>query len=248
MCGRYASFRSDEDLRDKFAIDEIVDTTPPPSWNVAPTDPVRIVVVRPPHGGSTNDGGPRTQLRTVSWGLVPSWTKPPAGKPASKVGGNLINGRAETITEKPAFRRAATLRRAVIPMDGYFEWQTHEDGRTKTPYYLTGANEEPLAAAGLYELWRDPTKADDDAHRWLWTCAVITTTATDSTGHIHDRSPLLLPDDFIDTWLDPSLTDADQVRDLVASVPEPHLVPRVVSPAVGNVRNNGPQLIEPVVT
>ena len=131
-------------------------------------------------------------------------------------------------------------------MDGYFEWRKHPDSKVKTPYYLTGADGQPLAAAGLYELWADPTKAQDDPTRWMWTCAVITTTATDSTGHIHDRSPLLLPQDIIDTWLDPLLIDSEHVRALVASVPRQHLVPRIVGPAVGNVRNDGPHLIEPV--
>lgn len=84
--------------------------------------------------------------------------------------------------------------------------------------------------------------------RWLWTYTVITTTATDSTGHIHDRSPLLLPPDFIDSWLDPSLNDAAAVRDLIAAVPQPQLSPHEVDPAVGNVRNNGPHLIEPVTS
>jgi putative SOS response-associated peptidase YedK len=246
MCGRYASFRSDEDLIDRFGIEEVVDPPPPSSWNVAPTDPVRIVVVRRPRGAEEAEAAARTQLRTVTWGLVPSWTKQSAGKPLSRVGSQLINARAETVTEKPAFRKAAARRRAVIPMDGYFEWQPRPDSRTKTPYYLTGEHDEPLAAAGLYELWRDPAKADDDPDRWLWTCTVITTTATDSTGHIHDRSPLFLPGDFVDTWRDPSLTDEQDVRELISAVPEPHLVPRVVSTAVGNVRNNGPHLVEPV--
>lgn len=205
-----------------------------PSWNVAPTNVMPVVLER------VEDDAPVRQLRPLRWGLVPSWAKDAA------IGSRMINARAETITEKPSFRHAAARRRAIVPMDGYFEWQKVPGGKAKTPYFLTGPDGAPLAAAGLYELWPDPAKAEDDPDRWLWTYAVITTTSTDSTGHIHDRSPLLLRADFVDTWLDPSLTDAETIRQLVASVPEPHLVPREVDPAVGNVRNNGPELVQPV--
>jgi putative SOS response-associated peptidase YedK len=234
MCGRYAQTRADDDLARDFAVQQVLLDAGGPSWNVAPTDVMPVVLER------VQDDAAVRQLRAVRWGLVPSWAKDDG------IGSRLINARAETITEKPAFRRAASLRRAIVPMDGYFEWQKHPDSRRKTPYYLTAGDGLPLAAAGLYELWPDPTKAEDDPTRWLWTYTVVTTTATDSTGHIHDRAPLLLPPDFRDSWLDPALTDADAVRELVRSVPEPELVPREVGPAVGNVRNNGPELVEPV--
>ncbi|WP_315092765.1 SOS response-associated peptidase [uncultured Cellulomonas sp.] len=234
MCGRYAQTRADDKLARDFAVQQILVDAGRPSWNVAPTTVMPVVLER------VEDDKVVRQLRPARGGLTPSWMKDPAG------GARLINARAETITQKPAFRKAATSRRAVIPMDGYFEWQRHPGEKRKTPYYLTGPDAAPLAAAGLYELWPDPSTPEDDPGRWLWTYTVITTTATDSTGHIHDRAPLLLPADMVDTWLDPSLTDPEQVRQLVASVPEPQLVPRKIGYDVGNVRNDRPDLIQPI--
>lgn len=235
MCGRYANARRDDELARRFRVAELVGEDLGPSWNVAPTQDVRVVIER------VEAEQVQRQLRTVRWGLVPSWAKDP------KIGSRMINARVETLTEKPAFRRAAARRRLIVPMDGYFEWQAPESGKgRKTPYYLTSPDGAPLAAAGLYELWRDPGKTDEDPDRWLWSMTVITTDATDTLGHIHDRSPLLLPDDVWDDWLDPGLTDSDDVDALLRAVPEPHLQPVEVSPAVGNVRNNRPSLIDPV--
>lgn len=232
MCGRYANARRDDELAQQFHVSEIEGEETGPSWNVAPTDPVRVVLER------THDEHTLRQLRTLRWGLVPSWAKDPG------IGSRMINARVETVTEKPAFRKAAARRRAIVPMDGYFEWQ--KVGTRKVPYYLTAADDAGLAAAGLYELWRDPTKSDDDPTRWLWTVSVITTSATDALGHIHDRTPLLLPPGLWDAWLDPATTSVDEVRALLDTVPEPHLLPREVGAAVGNVRNNGPELVVPV--
>ena len=234
MCGRYAITRRDDELADQYRVDQILGEAPGPSWNVAPTDPVRIVLER------VEEERPQRQLRTVRWGLVPSWAKDPG------VGARMINARIETVTEKPAFRKAAARRRAIVPMDGYFEWQ--KTPARKVPYFLTAADgaQHGLAAAGLYELWPDPSRPADDPARWLWTVTVITRSATDALGHIHDRTPLLLPPDLWDEWLDLGTTSTDDVRSLLDAVPEPHLLPREVGPAVGNVRNDGPELVAPV--
>jgi putative SOS response-associated peptidase YedK len=169
----------------------------------------------------------------MRWGLVPSWAKTP------KIGSKMINARLETLTDKPAFRVAVARRRLVVPADGYYEWQSI--GGDKVPYFL----HEPgrgLSFAGLYEMWRDPTRPPEDPDRWLWTYAIVTTTAPDALGHLHDRSPVVVPDDLVDAWLDPELTDPDRVRDLLAAMPEPRLVPHVVSRAVNSANNNGPEL------
>ena len=168
-------------------------------------------------------------------GLVPAWSK------EAKLG-RLINARAETVTQKPSFRTAAAKRRCVLPADGYYEWQATPEG--KQPYFLH--DDKVLNMAGLYELWRDPAKDNDDPTRWLWTATVLTTTATDAAGQIHDRSPLVLPDTMVADWLDPKLTDPQTVRELIDSVPAPVLNPYPVSKAVNNVRNNSPELLTPV--
>lgn len=230
MCGRYAQTRIDDELERDLVVDRILGEHHQPSWNVAPTQDVPVVLER------VEEDGRQRQLRTARWGLVPSWAKDVS------IGSRLINARSETLLDKPAFRKAAARRRALVPMDGYYEWQPNEHG-PKTPFYLHGS--EPLAAAGLYELWRDHARADDDPDRWLWSVTIITRPATDSLGHIHDRCPVLLPRPAWDDWLDPSTTAADEVGAMLVHVPEPHLTPREVGRAVGDVANDDPSLVDP---
>lgn len=231
MCGRYAQTRVDDQLERDLVVDRILGEHRQPSWNVAPTQDVPVVLER------VEDDARQRQLRSARWGLVPSWAKDVS------IGSRMINARSETVLEKPAFRKAAARRRALVPMDGYYEWQPSEHG-PKTPFYLHGS--EPLAAAGLYELWRDRSRADDDPDRWLWSVTIITRPAADSLGHIHDRCPVLLPRPAWDDWLDPAITAADEVGAMLVHVPEPHLTPREVGRAVGNVANDDPTLIAPV--
>nr|WP_314144580.1 SOS response-associated peptidase [uncultured Rhodococcus sp.] len=234
MCGRYASTRSDSDLQAVFDIAETVGSEVPPSYNVAPTQTVRTVLERPPKDEPEADAV--RQLRSVRWGLIPSWAKD------AKIGSRLINARSETITEKPSFKKAASRRRCIVPADGYYEWEKRDGA--KVPYFLH--QDGVLAMAGLYELWRDPTKADDDEDRWVWSVTVLTSPAADALGHIHDRSPVVLPPDLRAGWLDPTVTDLGAVQDMLAAIPEPRLEPYEVSTAVNSVKNNSPELLTPV--
>jgi putative SOS response-associated peptidase YedK len=236
VCGRYVSVKSDEDLTREFDVEEVVGDPVPPSWNVAPTDPVRIVLRRHPTGDREAD--PIRQLRTVEWGLLPNWSKSRTG------GAKMINARSETVAGKPAFKAAAARRRCLAPSIGYYEWK--KDGARKIPYFLHAPDEATLAMAGLYEIWRDDSLPADDPKRWIWTCTIITREATDTLGEIHDRCPVLVPPELQAEWLDCSDDDPQVAQRLLADMPEPHLEPREVSTAVGNVRNNGPELIEPV--
>lgn len=226
MCGRYANSRHDGDLLRDFQVASVVDAAPDPSWNVAPTDPARVVLER------MVDDQPDRQLRTLRWGLLPSWAKD------RKVGAKLINARSETVTDKPAFKAAASRRRCLVPADGYYEWMATDAG--KIPIYLHG--DGVLGFAGLYEIWRDPQDGDD----WVWSYSIITCTTQDALGHIHDRSPVVVPPDLHGAWLDPGLTDPGTVRELLAGIPPPVLETRQVSTAVNSVHNDGPELIEPV--
>jgi putative SOS response-associated peptidase YedK len=240
MCGRYASSRKPEDLAEEFEIDrarvtETVAEPLAPDYNVAPTKSVYAVVERP--------DGPR-QLRVVRWGLVPFWAKDPG------IGNRMINARVETVDEKPAYRQAFAKRRCLLPADGYYEWYTTQQlGKSgkplKQPFFIRPEDGSSLAMAGLYEIWRDKDQADDDPARFLWTCTVITTRAEDELGHIHDRMPMLVERERWADWLVPE-AEAASVRDLLVPAAPGRLQAYPVSTAVNNVRNNGPELLDPL--
>lgn len=243
MCGRYASFREAQDLADEFALASIADDVRllPASWNVAPTDPVRIIVERPERLPDGSHGAIERTLRSARWGLVPSWAKDRA------IGNKMINARSETLLTKPAFRRAFAARRALLPADGYYEWQAAEPGsatKTKQPIYIHAADGASLAMAGLYEFWKDPARNDDDPDRWLVSAAIVTTSAIDEMGRVHDRQPVMLLPDRWDAWLDPAV-DGEGAAALLSSLP-PRLELTPVSTAVNKVGTNGPELILPV--
>ncbi|WKN47375.1 SOS response-associated peptidase [Nocardioides sp. Arc9.136] len=258
MCGRYASSRRAEDLVEEFEVDVLRIAEPlEPDYNVAPTKDVYAVVERPPskehaerseqHDPEQHDpgqDGPERQLRVVRWGLVPSWAKD------ASIGNRMINARMETVAEKPAYKRAFAKRRCLLPADGYFEWyptqQTTKAGKPlKQPFFIRPRDGGSLAMAGLYEIWRDPARPDDDPDRFLWSCTVITTDAEDELGHIHDRMPLMVERDRWSAWLDPTASQGTLLDLLVPAAPGA-LEAFPVSREVSNVRNNGPSLVEPL--
>ncbi|MEJ7833279.1 MAG: SOS response-associated peptidase [Nocardioides sp.] len=243
MCGRYASSRRPEDLIEEFeVVQSRVETPLPPDYNVAPTKEVYAVVERPPSTQSQEP--PQRQLRVLRWGLVPSWAKDPA------IGSRMINARMETVAEKPAYKRAFAVRRCLLPADGYYEWyptseKTKAGKQRKQPFFIRPQDAGALAMAGLYEIWRDPTRDDGDPERFRWTCTVLTTQAEDAVGHIHDRMPMMVEPERWGAWLDPT-TAQDSLLDLLVPAAPGRLEAYPVSALVGNVRNNGPELIEPL--
>ncbi|MFJ2105577.1 SOS response-associated peptidase [Streptomyces microflavus] len=260
MCGRYAASRRPEDLTGLFGVEKWEPTeTLEPDWNVAPTKEVYAVLERPVK--DADDQRPVRQLRALKWGLVPSWSKTPEGA------ARMINARAETVHEKPSFRRAFAQRRCILPADGYYEWVTGAEERQleekkgkkrarKQPYFVTPADGSVFAMAGLYEFWRDPTLPGDHANAWWVTCSVITTEAETTPlavapaegpaalADIHPRMPLMLTPDRWDTWLDPTHTGLDELRALLEPPPGGLMRAYPVATAVSNVRNNGPELLE----
>jgi putative SOS response-associated peptidase YedK len=170
MCGRYASSRKPEDLVEEFdVVDDRTEAPLAADYNVAPTKEVYAVMERRPSRESEQD--PQRQLRVLRWGLVPSWAKDPS------IGNRMINARMETVADKPAFKRAFSRRRCLLPADGYFEWyptdQVTKAGKPrKQPFFIRPRDGGVLAMAGLYEIWRDPTRDRDDTEdpeRFLWT-------------------------------------------------------------------------------
>lgn len=243
MCGRYASSRKPEDLVEEFEVDRVdLRERWQPDWNVAPTKDVPAVLER----RDRDTGAVRRRLTLLRWGLVPSWAE------TVKIGSRLINARVETAAQKPAFRKAFAARRCLLPADGYYEWYVAADGPrergrpVKQPFFICRADGATLAMAGLFELWRDPTRDADDPDAWLRTATVLTTSATDELGRLHDRMPLLVDRDGWDDWLAPGVTDPEQVRGLLVAAAPGLLEAYPVSRRVNDVRSSGPELVEPL--
>ncbi|GAA1912833.1 SOS response-associated peptidase [Microbacterium aoyamense] len=234
MCGRFVVASAGSELVGALRVDVEGDDLPEPSYNIAPTSRVAIVL------DSAKTEPPTRRLEPARWGLVPSWAKDP------KIGVRAFNARSEELEDKPMFRGALQKRRAVVPASGYYEWKTTDDG--KIPHYIHSADDSPLFFAGLYEWWKDPSKAEDADDRWLLSFTILTRDSIGRLGSIHDRMPLFVDADHADAWLDPTTENVRDVLDaaidaapLVAETLDDH----VVSKAVGNVRNNSPELIEP---
>lgn len=221
MCGRYASTQSAADLS---ALFESVDETRgalAASYNIAPTDTVPLVRV--------SAGGGARVLSAARWGLVPSWAKDRSGA------ARMINARAETVATSRAFGRPFARQRALIPADGWYEWR-RGDGGTQ-PYFMTSATGGVLAFAGVWSRWGEPGNE-------LLTCSVLTVAAVGELADIHDRMPLILSPHHWDEWLgapDPQWLLIPDSAEYAAGI-----VRRAVGRAVGNVRNNGPELIRAV--
>jgi putative SOS response-associated peptidase YedK len=217
MCGRYATTRTDPDLTLLF---DAVSITEPlaPSWNVAPTDPVPLIRVSQRHQARVLD--------TARWGLVPPW----AGD--LRAGARMINARAETVATSPAFAPSFAKRRCLVPADGWYEWI--RDGKKRQAYYMTPADGSPLAFAGLWSMWGNE----------VLTCSIVTTAALGGLAKVHDRMPLILPPDRWSSWLAGGGDPIAMLQPMpVAGLDAIEI--RAVRPDVGNVRNNGPELITP---
>lgn len=229
MCGRYASSRSTVDLSALFGAVDETDGVLRADYNVAPTDPVPIVRLTERLAGV--DDGPASVLSVARWGLVPPWSKDVSGA------ARMINARAETVATSRAFAPSFQRRRCLVPADGWYEWVRREGGG-KQPYFMTRSDGGPLAFAGIWSVWGDGPDR-------LLTTSVITTAAVADLARVHDRMPLLLPPDRWDTWLSAagsvSLLEPPPV-DFLSD-----LEIRPVAGAVGDVRNDGPSLVQRVV-
>ena len=228
MCGRFAQPRSAEDLARIFSARPATDLAGG-RFNVAPTDPVLAVVEQ--HGERIVD--------EFRWGLVPFYAESPRG------GARLINARSETVERSPAFRTSFLRRRCLVPADAFYEWRRQRDaqsGRTtrSEPFAIRLVSGEPMAFAGLWSTWRDPATAAR-----LHTTCIVTGPPNDLVGHVHDRMPIILdPEDWA-TWLSGD-SPAGSLRALLRPAPSETMQMYPVSPAVNNVRSEGPELLMPL--
>jgi putative SOS response-associated peptidase YedK len=220
MCGRFALTSSPRRLRDRFRL-SVAPEALAPRYNIAPSQDVLVIPNRS-----------RRLLRPARWGLVPWWAKAPSA------GQRMINARAETLAQRPAFRELLERQRCVIPADGFFEWR-RLDRRVRQPFYVTARDGAPLAIAGLWDVWRRP-----DGER-LASCAIITVPANPVLAPIHDRMPAVLAPDAVDAWLDPAPAPAAALAPLLAPAPEGELIATPVSSRVNSPDNDDPSCIEP---
>ena len=234
MCGRYVSVSSPTILAERFDVTTLRATETPgrnypePNYNVAPRAEVPVVAESSEH---------ERVLDLVRWGLVPSWAKD------IKIGDRMINARAETVMTTNAYKRAFERRRCIIPADGFYEWQKIAHRKTKQPWFFRRRDGEPLAFAGVWEIWHDPNDPDPDAPR-VRSCAIITTDANELVQPVHDRMPVALPESVWDTWLDRDNRDVDTLATMLASAPADEMEAWPVSLLVNKADNNGPELLD----
>lgn len=222
MCGRYTRFYTWRQLRDLLDLQYPAQLELAPSYNVAPTQLAPIVRV----------GERGLEAAVARWGLVPSWAKD------AKIGARMINARAETVAEKPAFRAAFKRRRCVVPASGFYEWKRADDG-SKRPHHFRRADGEILCLAGLWEFWESAESGEV-----LESFAVIVTEANQTVAPIHDRMPVVLEPEDVPAWLSPE-TEPDNAKALLRPAAEGVLEVREVSTRVNSPRNDEPSLIEP---
>jgi putative SOS response-associated peptidase YedK len=194
-----------------------------PRYNIAPTQPVAVV---------PNDG--KNKLDFFTWGLIPSWSKDP------KIGSRMINARAETLAEKPSFRTAFRRRRCLILADGFYEWRQEGKGLPKTPMYIKLASSKPFAFAGLWESWNSKDGSN------ILSCTIITTRPNAMVEKIHNRMPVILPEDTFHPWLEPGEADTTRLSDLLIPYTKEEMVAYPVSRAVNSPQNDSPINVQPI--
>jgi putative SOS response-associated peptidase YedK len=227
MCGRFVSTSPPDELAAYFGAEAVAEAVLEPNYNVAPTQDVLAVVEA--------DGG--RYLDAFFWGLVPSWAKD------VKIGSRMINARAETLAEKSAFKKPFATRRCLVPADGFYEWKKIGTGKKpkKQPMFIRRLDGEPLAFAGIWSLWRGPDR-DQEPLRSL---TIVTTAPNELMGAIHDRMPVILPEERWAPWLDRTNDDLGALQAMLVPLPDGLLTATPVATLVNNVRNNGPELLHP---
>ena len=221
MCGRYAIVLvGDGTLQRRFSLEELVDE-PQPRYNVAPTQTLPVVTRNSPN-----------RVEMMRWGLIPSWAKD------ASIGSRMINARAETVAEKPAFRRPLRAQRCLVPATGFYEWK--RDGDRKAPYFIHLPDEPLFAFAGLYDTWRDPDG------QTVKTYTILTTEPNALMAGIHNRMPVILRREDEDEWLDPTNTEAEHLLPLLRPYPSDAMAAYPVSRMVNSPQNDVPALLERV--
>jgi putative SOS response-associated peptidase YedK len=222
MCGRFMQERPVSDLAEIFGAEPLVDE-PGGRYNVAPTDEALVVVQR----------DERRALTSYRWGLIPHWAE------TARIASRTFNARAETVATAPVFRDSFRRKRCLVPVDGFYEWK--REGSVRQPYRVFRADGRPLVLAGLWAGWRDPTTGE--VRR---TFTIVTTAPNAMLAELHDRMPVIVPDDAWDRWLDPRPAEPGELRALLEPDETVPLVIAAASRLVNDVRRDGPELLLPI--
>ncbi len=222
MCGRYILIAPGKLIAETFQLP--VEPELEPRYNIAPSQDVHAVLRRP--------GVANRELSLLRWGLVPFWAED------TKIGHKMINARAESAAEKPAFRAAYKYRRCLLPADGFYEWK--REGKKKLPFLVRLRSQEPFGLAGLWEHW-------EGAHgEVVESCTILTTTPNDAVAAIHDRMPVILRPKYYEEWLDPTNHQTRKLTDFLQPYPAEDMMMYRVSAEVNSPKNDHPACIEPV--
>jgi len=221
VCGRYTFVAEPEDLTELFGLLDVPEL--PPRYNIAPTQPVPVV---------RQDARGQRHMDWMRWGLIPSWSKDPSA------GARMINARAETVIEKPAYRTAFRRRRCLLPARGFYEWK--RVGSRKQPYFIHLRGGELFAFAGLFEHWQSPEGDEIDS------CTILTIDSNELVRTIHHRMPVILPPEDYDLWLDPEVQDPERLKPLLRALSADAMEAYPVSTHVNSPAHDDPMCIERV--
>lgn len=243
MCGRFAFYQEIDPLLDDLGAVDLEDPRLRSRWNIPPTAPIHVVT----ESIDKETGEVVRALRAARWGLLP-----PFAKDAS-FSSRTFNARRETLGEKPSFRGSLARYRAIVPMDGYYEWVRDPSGKRKQPYFIAPADGSPLYMAALVAWWKGPGGHEGPAASpdgsFLLSTTIITREATGELAEIHDRTPMMLRREEVDVWLDTAQDDRHAAQEWILEdthhLDDVTLSVREVDPAVGKVGNDGPELLEP---
>ena len=220
MCGRFTLTVDAHQIREAFPWVTVPEELQP-RYNMAPSQPIAVI---------PNDG--KNELTYYSWGLVPFWAKDPS------IGNRMINARAETLDEKPSFKNAFRRRRCLVLADGFYEWKAEPGSKTKTPMYIHLKDQRPFAFAGLWERWNPPDGSE------LLSCTIITTEPNQLVADLHNRMPVILPEDKYHLWLETGEVDTKELKSILVPYPPEEMIYYPVSTYVNNPANESPICIE----
>lgn len=221
MCGRFVLKDNIEDLSSCFQIDNVDDLLLEARYNIYPGQNVPVIIMEE-----------RKKFVMMRWGLVPSWSNDPL------IGFQMINARAETLSQKPSFKNSFKKHRCIIPCSGFYEWKK-VDKKTKVPYFIRLRNGTPFALAGLWDRWNKDGG-------YLTTFTIITTTPNNIIEPIHDRMPVILKSENHDMWINPDITDTENISDFLKPYPSEEMELYEISTFVNNPKNDSPECIEPI--